>query len=206
MILKAQGVDTSTLEPTAEELDLLPLACAREMSKNNPVHEEWRKVMVSDRADATKEAPFLVSYPLNYTRPSPFSRCTRVMLAFDLANKQLVFLKDYWRPDVDTIAKEGDIYLDLEEHQVPHIAPFGMGNDVRNHTTSTQALNNSRIDNSTATPHEIGLRHYRMTLNVVGRSIYGLKSSRELVSAIADAMEGESSIQAWNTGNNSTHS
>ncbi|KJA18898.1 hypothetical protein HYPSUDRAFT_217903 [Hypholoma sublateritium FD-334 SS-4] len=195
MSSEAQGIDTSTMEPTAEELDSLPLACAREMRKDNPVHKGWLKVMVPDRADATKEAPFLVSYPLDLTGPFPFSRSSRLMLAFDLARKQLVLLRDYWRPDVDTFAKEADVYLDLEEHQIPHIAPFGTGNNVRDHMTSTQALNNNRNANDPAT-HEPGLRHYRMTLNVVGRRyLEEFKSSRELVSAIADAMEAHDG--AW---------
>lgn len=112
------------------------------------------------------------------------------MLAFNLKIKKLVFLKDYWRPDADDIEKEGEIYRDLEDHQVPHIVPFGMGNDVRDHKTVTQAPNNEYIEGIIPTPQQTCLIHYRITLNVVGKALHNFESSREFVSAIADAMEG----------------
>jgi hypothetical protein len=31
------------------------------------------------------------------------------MLAFDIEEREIVFLKDYWRADVDGMEKEGDI-------------------------------------------------------------------------------------------------
>jgi hypothetical protein len=44
------------------------------------------------------------------------------MLAF---NKEIIFLKDYWRVDVDGMEKEDDIFALLGN---PNIAPFGRGN------------------------------------------------------------------------------
>ena len=62
------------------------------------------------------------------------------MLAFDMEGETIVFLKDYWRLDVDGMQKEGEIYALLESNRVPNIAPFGKGNDVRDHPTLTHTL------------------------------------------------------------------
>jgi len=44
------------------------------------------------------------------------------MLAFNMETKQVVFLKDYWRADVDGMEKEGEIHAILESKGVPNIA------------------------------------------------------------------------------------
>jgi hypothetical protein len=36
------------------------------------------------------------------------------MLAFNMETKEIVFLQDYWRADVDGMEKEGEIYALLE--------------------------------------------------------------------------------------------
>ncbi|KAF8191341.1 hypothetical protein BJ912DRAFT_830421, partial [Pholiota molesta] len=127
---------------------------------------------------------------------SPFSSATRPMLAFDLKTKKLVFmiLKDYWRPNVADIEKEGDVYEILHAHKVDYIAEFGTGNDARDHVTRTQEFINKgwalrrRPQGGEAivlTP----LCQYRMTLLVIGEPLINFKSSKQFVSAIADAMK-----------------
>jgi hypothetical protein len=61
------------------------------------------------------------------------------MLAFDIDAKELVFLKNYRRADVDGMEKEGAIYALLESKGVPNIVPFGKGNDLRDRTTLTDS-------------------------------------------------------------------
>ena len=75
---------------------------------------------------------------------SLFRRATRPMLAFDMGTSEIVFLKDYWRANVNGVEKEGDIYALLELNRVPNIAPFGKGNDVRDHTTLTHTLRDEK--------------------------------------------------------------
>ncbi|KAF8191344.1 hypothetical protein BJ912DRAFT_902593 [Pholiota molesta] len=116
------------------------------------------------------------------------------MLAFDLKTKKLLFMKDYWRPNVADIEKEGDIYRILHAHKVDYIAEFGTGNDVRDHVTRTQEFINKgwarrrrpqRGEAVVLTP----LCQYRMTLLVIGEPLTNFKSSKQFVSAIADAMK-----------------
>ena len=104
----------------------------------------------------------------------------------------IVFLKDYWRADVDGMEKEGEIYRILESNRVPNIAPFGKGNDVRDHMTLTHTLRNEKW--ACWSRDMVLLRQYRMSLNVVARHLTSFNSSREFVSAIADAMEGKMSF------------
>jgi hypothetical protein len=111
------------------------------------------------------------------------------MLAFDIQKEDIVFLKDYWRADVDGMEKEGEIYKLLKSNRVPNIAPFGTGNDIRDHTTLTNTLR--KEDWACFSKEMVLLRHYRMTLDVVGRPLTSFRSSREFVGAIADAMEGK---------------
>jgi hypothetical protein len=111
------------------------------------------------------------------------------MLAFDMETREIVFLKDYWRADVDGMEKEGEIYALLESHRVPNIAPFGKGNDVHDHTTLTHTLREEKW--ACWSRDMVVLRHYRMSLDVIARPLTSFCSSREFVSAIADAMQGK---------------
>jgi hypothetical protein len=170
--------------------------------------QEFRKIMVPDAHDSKveKEKAFIVPFPPLYRPRSPFSRSTRPMVAFDLETKKLVFMKDYWRPNVADIEKEGNIYKILHDHKVDYIAEFGTGNDVRNHVTRTQEFLNKgwalrrRPQGGEAvvlTP----LCQYRMTLLVIGEPLINFKSSKQFVSAIADAMKGMDSLSAPNNFN-----
>ena len=111
------------------------------------------------------------------------------MLAFDMETREIVFLKDYWRADVDGMQKEGEIYSLLEAKGVPNIAPFGKGNDVRHHTTLTHTLRNEKW--ACWSKVMVLLSQYRMSLDVVARLLTSFKSSREFVSAVADPTEGK---------------
>ena len=91
-----------------------------------------------------------------------------------METEKIVFLKDYWRADVDGMEKEGDIYALLELNCVPNIAPLGKGNDVRDHTTLTHTL---RYEKWAWLRNMVVLRHYRMTLDIVARPLTSFCSS-----------------------------
>jgi hypothetical protein len=114
------------------------------------------------------------------------------MWAFNMETREMVFLKDYWRADVDGMEKEGKIYALLESNRVPNIAPFGKGNDVRHRTTLTHTLRNEKW--ACWSRVMVLLSQYRMSLDIVARHLTSFNSSREFVSAIADAMTGKTSF------------
>ncbi|KAF8191328.1 hypothetical protein BJ912DRAFT_297438 [Pholiota molesta] len=113
------------------------------------------------------------------------------MSAFDSTPRKLDFLKDYWRAHVDGMENEGETYRILQETNVLHIAPFGVGNNARDQETRTPKLSNKTppLELVSLTANQTCLRHYRMTLDAVGRGLTLFKSSHQFISAIADAME-----------------
>jgi hypothetical protein len=185
---RQRGYDTSVSSASPDDIQRIQRV-EKQLRENNPAHHEFCKVMVPDRSSPEFEKPFIISSPPTYTARSPFGRATRAMLVFDMEVEAIVFLKDYWRPDVDGMQKEGKIYIILESKGVPNIAPFGKGNDLRDYLTVTQTLRGEPW--ACWSRKTVLLRQYRMSLDVVGRHLTSFNSSREFVSAIADAMEGE---------------
>ena len=162
------------------------------LEKANPRHREFRRMLIHDRetpdeelAKLDKEHQYIISYPPCYTTYSPFGRATRGMLGYDEEKKMVVYIKDYWRPIASGYEKEGDIYRSLEENKVPYTASFGRGNDLPHQTRSHELCTRSNM---------IPLQHYRIALNKVGKHLTEFSSTHELVGAIADAMEGPSSL------------
>jgi hypothetical protein len=188
---RRQGYDTSVSSVTQEDIQEIQDFESR-LRKDNPAHREFRILMVPDRGKPQVEKRFVISFPPKYEAGSPFGRATRPMLAFDMETRKIVFLKDYWRIDADGMDKEGEIYALLESNGVPNIAPFGKGNDIRDHTTVTHTLRDEEW--ACWSEDMVVLRHYRMSLDIVARPLTSFRSSKGFVSAIADAMEGKTSF------------
>ena len=125
-----------------------------------------------------------------YSVQSPFGRATRGMPGVDLESKRHVFVKDYWRPDVEGVEKEGETYRKLGQHNVRHIATFYCGNDIHSQAAITQSYGDE-ADSPQALEK---FQHYRMALLDVGRPLTMFKSTREMINAIADAMEGKAEV------------
>jgi hypothetical protein len=156
--------------------------------------------MAPDRNVPKVETLFFISFPPKYPACSLFGRVTRPLLAFNVETKEIIFLKDYWKADVDGMTKEGEIYALLESKGVPNNAPFGKGNDVRHHTTLMHTLRNEK--RACWSRDMVPLSQYRMSVDVVARLLTSFKASRESVSAIADAMTGKTSFADSNRSTN----
>ncbi|KAF8176468.1 hypothetical protein BJ912DRAFT_699314 [Pholiota molesta] len=178
--------------PSAEEKE-----AAREafLTERKLKYRDFQKIIVPAINDPAVETAFIFPFPLEYRPCSPFSGAIRPTPSFGSETKKLIVLKEYWRPrDVAGGNKEGDIYTILHAHECPNIALFGTGNDLCELVTRTQEFANkdcSRLrwspgkNEATLTP----LRQYRMTLPIIGKSLTDFKTSKEFVSAIADAMK-----------------
>jgi len=185
--VERRGHDPSVTIPTQSQLRTVPKLDQTDLERRNERHRDFRVMLIPDREDASQRSEFLISYPPKYTTRSPFGRATRPMVAYDLRESRLVFVKDYWRPVGSD--KEGDIYRILVEHKVPHIATFCKGNDIGGNVTVTDNL---RMEIwACPTTEMVALYNYRMSLKEVGRSLSEFKSSYEFVGSVADAMEGE---------------
>ena len=116
----------------------------------------------------------------------------------------MVYIKDYWRPEGGE--KEGEIHQSLEEMNVPNIPRFYCRNDVchevcRNNVVQERRDNPVEVRRNNVPqearetvpqPKTHSVVHYRMALDRVGRKLTEFRSTRELVTAIADAMQGSS--------------
>jgi hypothetical protein len=188
-----QGCHPTLSIPSAEEKE-----AAREafLTERKLKYRDLQKIIVPAINDPAVETAFIFPFPLEYRPCSPFSGAIRPTPSFGSETKKLIVLKEYWRPrDVAGGNKEGDIYTILHAHECPDIALFGTGNDLCELVTRTQEFANkdcSRLrwspgkNEATLTP----LRQYRMTLPIIGKSLTDFKTSKEFVSAIADAMKG----------------
>ena len=168
----------------------------KELRKQNSRHRQFRQVPINDRDDPTTYKNFLISYPLDYTVRMPFGKATRGMRGWDMEANRMVYVKDYWRAEGGE--KEGEIYRSLEENNVPNISRFYCGNDVcriseicENNVSQEGHETMSQTKTSDWTcPRTGSVRHYRMALDRVGRELTEFRSIHELVTAIADAMQG----------------
>jgi hypothetical protein len=142
--------------------------------------------------NAGGHSSFVTSAPeaILYTPPG---RATRGFKAYHVLEKTVVFLKDSWRINLPDIQAEGKVYEVLNSadvRNVPHCIASGDISSAKYHATKTQDYVTKpwacRSDTQFI-PH----RHYRLSLNLVGRVLVEYRSSYEMVSAVRDALVGE---------------
>jgi hypothetical protein len=146
----------------------------------------------AQRDDADPSALYYYIGPRpNFPSRSLIGRATRSLPVYAQGTSRVVYLKDTWRINSEDMQKEGDTYRQLHDHNVPHISPFERGNDVGGHGSRT--MTHEYVDESwvCGVPLSTSHIHYRMVLGVVGREMSTFRSTHELASAVADAMEGE---------------
>ncbi len=90
--------DPTVTIPSQKKLGKVPKADQTDLQMCNKCHRDFQFMLIPDRDDVSKNSKFLISYPPKYTSHSPFGRATRPMVAYDLQESRLVFVKDYWRP------------------------------------------------------------------------------------------------------------
>lgn len=132
---------------------------------------------------------------------TPPGRCTRGFKAYDMLNERVVFLKDTWRIDLPEINPEGKIYAILNTAKVRNVPQCLASGDVSttdHHATKTYLYTTANWQ-SNGCPNKscrsklqfIPHRHYRIVMDVVGRSLADYNSSYEMVAAVRDALIGE---------------
>jgi len=164
----------------------------KELKRHNSLHEEFRQMTINDRDDLAIQKTFLILYPQDLTVCSLFGRATWGMRGCDLdlegSTSKMVYIKDYWRPEGGE--KEGKIYWSLEEMNVPNIPRFYCRNDVCHEVCRNNVVQEACKTVLQSKTHSV--IHYQMALDQVGRRLTEFRSTRELVTAIVDAMEGSS--------------
>lgn len=141
--------------------------------------------------------------PLYYIAPTPQvtpytppGRATRGFPAYDVSRCRLVYMKDSWRVNMPDIWPEGRVYEVLRGYGVRNIPNCLSSGDIATdqyHASKTNSYLQAPWVCHTVTQlqHFIPHRHYRLTLDVIGRPLTDFRSSYEMVSAVRDAIIGE---------------
>ncbi|KAF8554515.1 hypothetical protein OG21DRAFT_1394048, partial [Imleria badia] len=105
-----------------------------------------------------------------------------------------IYMKDTWRflsdlPDVEMKA-EHEIYAILHEHGTPNIPEHVAGGDVDGGRTQAQDL----VDAPwlCVKPRISPYQHYRLVHRIVGRPLFKFECTKQLVTAVFDALQAHS--------------
>jgi hypothetical protein len=107
-------------------------------------------------------------------------RGTLGRVAFDTREQRVCYLKDSWR--AAALRPEWEHLHQLNEAGVPHIPTFVCGGEIKglNQTTRSHEMDRTRI-----------VRHHqRFLMKEVGRELEKFASSRDVISAVKDAITG----------------
>jgi len=104
------------------------MLCGLVKSVGDPSEYPRRKISIPD-GETRKD--YIVGRPTSVLK-APTGRATRGFVAMSVKTKQLVFLKDSWRPDVEGIQPEDHWYQLLQEKRgsVKNIGAYSHGSDV----------------------------------------------------------------------------
>ncbi|KAF8514450.1 hypothetical protein BU17DRAFT_94560 [Hysterangium stoloniferum] len=130
---------------------------------------------------------YIIGNPTYIGTASPTGRSTRTFKAWCEATNTPVFLKDTWRIYSPSYTPEHETYAKLEQANVPNIATCMEAGDILDHITRTPE--NVEKDWVKSQPNAIRtFRHYRLVLREIGRDLLSFDSTKELATAMRDAV------------------
>jgi hypothetical protein len=108
------------------------------------------------------------------------------------SEERIIYMKDTWRflsdsPDVEVMA-EHEIYEILHAHGTPNIPEHVAGGDVDGGRTETQELLDAPW--LCVRPRISPYQHYRLVHRIVGRPLFKFECTKQLVTAVFDAVQG----------------
>ena len=171
---------------------------------------------------AIEDRKFWVCRPLWVSR-AIVGRCTVAYWGVDCDSKEVVFVKDVWRTNVEGVEMEGDILKRLREKEVGFIPSLVCHGDltvggkrptnVRGQVltpSSTETLQTTHTDRFADEPwvksqhdnqpqlQKVTPRiHYRLVTNNAGYPLSSFKGSRELLCVTYDAFTGRGTLSLF---------
>ncbi|KAF8524399.1 hypothetical protein BU17DRAFT_63383 [Hysterangium stoloniferum] len=130
---------------------------------------------------------YIIGNPTYIGTGSPTGRSTRTFKAWCETTNIPVFLKDTWRIYSPSYTPEHMTYAKLKQTNVPNIATCKEAGDILNHLTrTTENVGKYWVKSK---PKGIRtFRHYRLVLREIGRDLLSFVSTKELVTAMRDAV------------------
>lgn len=166
---------------------------------------DLHKFLVHDDRAADGQLSCYITPSAIWHTESLFGRSTFGYVAFDVATSKLVYLKDFWRTDLPGIQREGDVYRELHDAQVPNIPVLGRAGDVPispdHASTAPFAAQRTKTQDylkgsghghewCPGRPQVDPYVHYRLVLETLGQPLNTFKSTRQLCEVIRDAIVG----------------
>ena len=118
-------------------------------------------------------------------------RATKGYIAFIVERSRLGFLKDYWRPLSRKITPELDIYEELHEAEVRHIATVICGGDIEGGTQLTRTDEYLK-----RRPHApLKRAHCYLIFEELARPLKDYENSKELITIVYHALIGKLTLR-----------
>jgi hypothetical protein len=203
-----RGRDTSvcSAEDDEAELALPKLRTYPKFEDLNKSH--LHRILVWDDCAPDEKPKRYIAPSAKWATEALIGRATFGYIAYDVESGNLVYLKDYWRVDHPGIQKEGDVYRELHEAQVPNIARMSRAGDVfqiaahdalqapslaiqRTKTQDYLSGPGSAHSWCPGHPRVEPYMHYRLVLETVGMPLNWFRSTRQLCEVIRDAIIGK---------------
>ena len=125
-------------------------------------------------------------------RADPRTGGDKVVEKVPWSEERIIYMKDTWRflsdsPDVEVMAEHG-IYEILHSHGTPNIPEHVAGDDVDGGRTQTQESMDAPW--LCVRPRISPYQHYRLVQGIVGRPLFKFECTKQLVTAVFDAVQG----------------
>jgi hypothetical protein len=199
----------ATVSSAGDDEAEVALPKLREYRKfENLKKEHLHRILVWDDCSPHEGPRRYITPSAKWATDALIGRATFGYIAYDVESGSLVYLKDFWRVDHPEIQKEGDVYRELYEAQVPNIAEMDRAGDVplilsgspfqvslpavqRTKTQDYVSRPGSRHSWCPGHPRVEPYVHYRLVLKTVGMPLNQFKSTRQLCEVIRDAIVGK---------------
>ncbi|KAH9174768.1 hypothetical protein EDB89DRAFT_2241537 [Lactarius sanguifluus] len=194
-----RGYDTTVTSVGDDEAEAALSKLRTYEGLENVAKADLHKFLVRDDHTLNGQIKYFIAPSAVWDSEALFGRSTFGYVAYDPETTNLVYLKDFWRTDRDGIQKEGDVYRELHDAQVPNIARLGLAGDVpllpecgRTDCPAVQRTMTQEFvkgyDWCPGQPRVDPYVHYRLVLETLGSPLNTFKSTRELCKVIRDAI------------------
>ncbi|KAI0273356.1 hypothetical protein BC834DRAFT_204192 [Gloeopeniophorella convolvens] len=201
-----RGYDTTVRSVTKDEAAVALPKLRQYPGFEDLTRDDLHKFLVRDDCLCNEDPRYYVAPEPSWATDKLIGRATFGFIAYDLANSNLVYLKDFWRRDLPGTPKEGDVYRELEAAKVSNIAKLGRAGDVpltpECSTMSPCAIQRTRTQDFVkkdgraqwcfGSPRVEPYVHYRLVLDTLGKPLDHFESTRQLCEVIRDAIVAHS--------------
>lgn len=182
-----RGVDPNVEQMSERDLSLIDDKAKAGLVKDS--NSPFYKITLFASSDVSKSKSYIVAVPQFMGAASPTGRSTRIFRAYDMKNKNFVFMKDSWRIIGGSLKPEHERYSALAAAGVRRIPTVVDYHDMESQQTRT-SLKLHDTKRGTLPNKFRKFQHYRLVLKEYAKPLEEFKDVKELLTAISDAIQG----------------